>query len=127
MMRTIKSAQGSVANGSDGAARKAVQSPLAQVEKGGDNAIRELLIRLDKFDRESDHLTKAEIDGCVNSLTKREREHLDLTQQRIHKFAEAQKATLRDLEVETLPGVVLGHRHVPIQNVGCYAMPIDPS
>jgi len=120
MIRTIKSAQGGVVNGHDGAVTSAVQSLLAQVEQGGDKAVRELSIRFDKFDRKSYRLTKAEIDGCVNSLTSREREDLDFAQDQIRAFAEAQKATLLDLEVETLPGVILGHRHVPVQNVGCY-------
>jgi sulfopropanediol 3-dehydrogenase len=119
-----QSARGSVANGSDGVVSKAVKSLSAQV---GDNAIRELSIHFDKFGRESCRLIKAEIDGCVNSLTKREREDLDFVQDQIHKFAEAHEATLRDLEVETLPGVLLGARDVPIQNTGCYAMPVEPS
>ncbi|TPK62423.1 histidinol dehydrogenase [Mesorhizobium sp. B2-4-15] len=120
MIRTIKSARGNVGNGDDAAVTKAVQSLLAQVEQGGDKAVRELSMRFDGFDRDSYLLTKNEIDGCVNSLTKLEREDLDFAQDQIRNFAEAQKATLLDLEVETLPGVVLGHRHLPIQNVGCY-------
>ncbi|TIX84538.1 MAG: histidinol dehydrogenase, partial [Mesorhizobium sp.] len=93
---------------------------LAKVEKGGDRAVRELSNRFDKFDRDSYRLTKAEIDHCVDTLTHREREDLDFAQDQIRKFAEAQRATLLDLEIETLPGVILGHRNVSIQNVGCY-------
>ncbi|BCH08409.1 histidinol dehydrogenase [Mesorhizobium sp. 131-3-5] len=120
MIRTIKSARGSVVNGGNGAVTSAVQTLLDQVEQEGDRAVRELSIRFDKFDRDSYRLTKAEIDACINSLTGREREDLDFAQDQIRKFAEAQRATLLDLEIETLPGVVLGHRNVPIQNVGCY-------
>ncbi|TIW37946.1 MAG: histidinol dehydrogenase, partial [Mesorhizobium sp.] len=97
-----------------------VQALLAKVEKGGDRAVRELSNRFDKFDRDSYRLTKAEIDHCVDTLTHREREDLDFAQDQIRKFAEAQRATLLDLEIETLPGVILGHRNVSIQNVGCY-------
>ncbi|PBB25142.1 MULTISPECIES: histidinol dehydrogenase [unclassified Mesorhizobium] len=120
MIRTIKSARGSVVNGGNGAMTSAVQTLLDQVEQGGDTAVRELSIRFDKFDRDSYRLTKVEIDACINSLTGREREDLDFAQDQIRNFAEAQRATLLDLEIETLPGVVLGHRNVPIQNVGCY-------
>ncbi len=120
MIRTIKSARGSVAQGGDSAVTEAARALLAQVEKGGDRAIRELSVRFDGLDRESYRLTRAEIDGCINALTSREREDLDFAQDQIRNFAEAQKATMLDLEIETLPGVVLGHRHVPIQNVGCY-------
>ncbi|ASY68737.1 histidinol dehydrogenase [Sinorhizobium fredii USDA 205] len=99
---------------------KAVEALLAKVRNGRDKAVRELSIQFDKFDRESYRLSKEEIDRAINSLTKQEREDLDFAQDQVRRFAEAQKATLTDLEVETLPGVILGHRNVPIQNVGCY-------
>ncbi|PDT38115.1 MULTISPECIES: histidinol dehydrogenase [Sinorhizobium] len=121
MIRHIKSAQASVEEGgTDSAVTKAVEALLAKVKNGGDKAVRELSIQFDKLDRESYRLSKEEIDRSINSLTSREREDLDFAQDQVRKFAEAQKATLTDLEVETLPGVILGHRNVPIQNVGCY-------
>ncbi|PBC03713.1 histidinol dehydrogenase [Mesorhizobium sp. WSM3860] len=120
MIRMVKSAQGSVADGGQPEVTATVQALLAQIEKGGDRAVRELSNRFDKFDRDSYRLSKAEIDGCINALTKREREDLDFAQDQVRKFAEAQRATLRNLEIETLPGVILGHKNIPIQNVGCY-------
>ncbi|APG95172.1 histidinol dehydrogenase [Sinorhizobium americanum] len=121
MIRHIKSAQASIEEGgTDSAVTKAVEGLLAKVKNGGDKAVRELSIQFDKLDRESYRLSKEEIDRSINSLTRREREDLDFAQDQVRKFAEAQKATLTDLEVETLPGVILGHRNVPIQNVGCY-------
>jgi len=120
MIRSIKSASGSVGESGDAGHTAAVQALLDEVQKGGDRAIRALANRFDKFDRDNYRLTKAEIDRCVNSLSKREREDLDFAQNQIRKFAEAQKSTLLDLEVETIPGVILGHKNVPIQNVGCY-------
>ncbi|WP_018238830.1 histidinol dehydrogenase [Ensifer sp. BR816] len=121
MIRHIKSAQASVEEGgTDSAVTKAVEALLAKVKNGGDKAVRELSIQFDKLDRETYRLSKEEIDRSINSLTGREREDLDFAQDQVRKFAEAQKATLTDLEVETLPGVILGHRNVPIQNVGCY-------
>ncbi|MBP2239123.1 sulfopropanediol 3-dehydrogenase [Sinorhizobium kostiense] len=121
MIRHIKSAQASVEEGgTDSAVTKAVEALLAKVKKGGDGAVRELSIEFDRLDRQSYRLSEQEIERSINSLTKREREDLDFAQDQVRKFAEAQKATLTDLEVETLPGVILGHRNVPIQNVGCY-------
>lgn len=119
MIRQIKSASGGGVV-DDGAITKAVQDLLAQVEVGGDRAVRELAIRFDKLDRSSYRLTKAEIEECLNALTKREREDLEFAQTQIRNFAKAQRGALLDLEVETMPGVILGHRNVPVQNVGCY-------
>lgn len=120
MIRTLKSPRDSVAESGNAAITATVEALLAEVRKGGDRAVRQLSNRFDKFDRENYRLTRAEIDQCVNSLSKREREDLDFAQAQVRKFAEAQKASLLDLEVETLPGVILGHKNVPIQNVGCY-------
>ncbi|WOS64238.1 histidinol dehydrogenase [Sinorhizobium fredii] len=121
MIRHIKTARAPVEEGgTDSAVTKAVEALLAKVRNGRDKAVRELSIQFDKFDRESYRLSKEEIDRAINSLTKQEREDLDFAQDQVRRFAEAQKATLTDLEVETLPGVILGHRNVPIQNVGCY-------
>ncbi|RWD31027.1 histidinol dehydrogenase [Mesorhizobium sp.] len=120
MIRTLKSSGSSIAEGEQTDVTAVVEALLAEVEKGGDRAVRELSNRFDKFDRENYRLTTAEIERCINSLSKREREDLDFAQDQIRKFAEAQRATLRDLEIETLPGVILGHKNVPIQNVGCY-------
>jgi sulfopropanediol 3-dehydrogenase len=121
MIRHIKTAKASIEDGGpDSAVTKAVEALLAKVRDGGDKAVRELSVQFDKFDRESYRLTKDEIAGCINALTAREREDLDFAQDQIRRFAEVQKAALKDVEVETLPGVVLGHKNVPIQNVGCY-------
>ncbi|WP_439618260.1 histidinol dehydrogenase [Shinella sp.] len=121
MIRHIKTAKAPIEDGgTDSAVTKAVEALLAKVREGGDKAVRELSVQFDTFDRESYRLTKDEIAGCINALTAREREDLDFAQDQIRRFAEVQKAALKDVEVETLPGVVLGHKNVPIQNVGCY-------
>ncbi|MGO4855439.1 histidinol dehydrogenase [Phaeovulum sp. W22_SRMD_FR3] len=98
----------------------AVEALLAQVAEGGDRAIRDLSIRFDGLDRDSYRLTDAEIRNCVDGLTRQDRIDLDFAQDQVRNFAQAQRDTMLDLEVETLPGVVLGHRNVPIANVGCY-------
>lgn len=120
MIRHIKSALSTVDNSLDSALTRTVRELLAKVEKEGDKAVRELSVRFDKLDRPSYRLSKAEIETCINSLSRREREDIEFAQDQVRKFAEAQKATLSNLEIETLPGVFLGHRNVPIQNVGCY-------
>lgn len=121
MIRHNKTAKASIEQGgTDSAVTKAVEGLLAQVRDGGDKAVRALSVQFDKFDRDSYRLTKQEIETCINALTVREREDLDFAQDQIRRFAEAQKAALKDIEIETLPGVVLGHKNVPIQNVGCY-------
>ncbi|KSV65403.1 histidinol dehydrogenase [Sinorhizobium sp. Sb3] len=120
MIRHIKTAQASVTGSTDSAVTKTVEALLAKVEAGGDKAVRELSVQFDKLDRESYRLTEGEIANCINSLTRQEREDLDFAQEQVRKFAEAQKAALLDIEIESLPGVILGHKNVPIQNVGCY-------
>ena len=120
MIRHFKAAQASVTGSTDSAVTKTVEALLAKVEAGGDKAVRELSVQFDKLDRESYRLTEGEIANCINSLTRQEREDLDFAQEQVRKFAEAQKAALLDIEVESLPGVILGHKNVPIQNVGCY-------
>lgn len=97
-----------------------VEALLAQVEKGGDAAVRALSVKFDGLDRASYRLTDAEIQGCIDSLTSRQRADIEFAQEQVRGFAEAQKNALRDIEVETLPGVVLGHKNIPIANVGCY-------
>ncbi|MGY5809078.1 histidinol dehydrogenase [Rhizobium sp. LEGMi198b] len=120
MIRHIKTAKSAATGETQAAITKAVEGLLAKVEAGGDRAVRELSVQFDKFDRESYRLSKEEIATCINSLTRQERDDLDFAQDQIRKFAQAQRAALQDIEVETLPGIVLGHKNVPIQNVGCY-------
>lgn len=102
------------------AVTEAVERLLSQVGEGGDKAVRELSIRFDGLDRDSYRLTDNEIAACLASLTQQERADLDFAQDQIRNFAQAQRDTMLDLEIETLPGVVLGHRHIPVANVGCY-------
>jgi len=97
-----------------------VQSILDDVEKRGDAAVRELSIKFDGLDRPSYRLSRSEIDGAVEGLTRQERKDIDFAQAQVSGFARAQRACLSELEIETLPGVILGHRNIPIQNVGCY-------
>ena len=97
-----------------------VRSILDDLSQRGDIAVRELSIQFDNWDRDDFRLTSSEIEACITSLPKQAILDIEFAQTQVRSFAEHQKAALRDLEVETLPGVVLGHRNIPIQAVGCY-------
>ena len=76
-------------------------------------------IRFDKWDRTDFRLTDAEIRDCLSQLSARDLDDIRFAQAQVRNFAEHQKAALRDIEVETLPGVVLGHKNIPVNSVGC--------
>ena len=120
MIKRLKTAAGSGDAVQDKALTKAVEDLLEQVETGGDQAVRALANRFDGLDRPSYRLSDSEIQACVDSLTTRQREDIEFAQAQVRNFAQAQRAAFRDIEVETLPGVVLGHRNIPTANVGCY-------
>ena len=100
--------------------RDIVEAALADIETRGDAAVREMSNRFDGWDREDYRLTQAEIDRCVESLTPQERKDIEFAQAQVRNFAQIQRDSMKDVEVETMPGVVLGHKHVPIQAAGCY-------
>jgi len=104
----------------DARTRAVVEDTLAQIEKGGDAAVRGLSVKFDKFDRPSFRLTPSEIEAAMQKVSARDMEDIRFAQTQIRNFAEAQKASMRDIEIETLPGVILGHRNIPVQSVGCY-------
>jgi sulfopropanediol 3-dehydrogenase len=120
MIRKYKAAKKTPELGRNSDVTDIVQSILDDVEKRGDAAVRELSIKFDGLDRPSYRLSRSEIDGAVEGLTRQERKDIDFAQAQVSGFARAQRACLTDLEIETLPGVILGHRNIPIQNVGCY-------
>jgi sulfopropanediol 3-dehydrogenase len=100
--------------------RTTVEGILADVTARGDTAVRDLSIKFDKWDRKDFRLTKKEIAACMNELRARDIDDIKFAQAQVRNFAECQKASIRDIEVETLPGIVLGHKNIPIQSVGCY-------
>lgn len=100
--------------------RDTVEKTLAMIEEGGDAAIRDLSIRFDKLDRESYRLTPQEIDYCLSQLSARDIADIEFAQKQVRNFAQHQRATMLDLEVETLPGVILGHKNLPVNAAGCY-------
>ncbi len=105
---------------SDAKVRDTVEGILADIETRGDAAVRELSIRFDKWDREDYRLTPAEIQGCIDQLSKQDIHDIEFAQKQVRNFAQIQRDSMKDVEVETLPGVILGHRHIPLNAAGCY-------
>jgi sulfopropanediol 3-dehydrogenase len=103
-----------------GQVRSTVEKIIADVAERGDAAVREYSKYFDKWDPASFRLTDDEIAACVATLSEREIADIKFAQQQVRRFAEIQKAALRDVEVETLPGVILGHKNIPVNSVGCY-------
>jgi len=112
-------AQGSQAE-TDRNVRSIVEAALSDIETRGDAAVREMSIKFDNWDRPDYRLRPAEIAQCIDSLSRQERKDIEFAQDQVRNFAEIQRHALRDVEVETLPGVVLGHRNIPLNSAGCY-------
>lgn len=104
----------------DAQTRSTVEAALDDIARRGDAAVREMSIKFDGFDREDFRLSEQEIERCMSTLSKRDLDDIRFAQAQVRNFAEHQRASMKDVEVETLPGVVLGHKHVPVEAVGCY-------
>ncbi len=121
MIRYLKHGRSSEDTASDDASvRRTVEAMLADIAVRGDAAVREHSERLDRWSPPSFRLSRADIDTCYTALDPRSIEDIRYAQAQVRRFAEVQRGALRDVEVETLPGVVLGHRNIPVNSVGCY-------
>jgi sulfopropanediol 3-dehydrogenase len=100
--------------------RATVEGILADIANRGDAAVRELSRKFDNWDRDDYRLTDAEIRACLSELSQRDIDDIRFAQEQVRNFAQHQRGALLDLEVETLPGVVLGHKNIPVNSVGCY-------
>jgi sulfopropanediol 3-dehydrogenase len=100
--------------------RSTVETILLDIERRGDQAVREYSKRFDQWDPADFLLSPDQIQSAIARLSARELEDIRFAQAQIRRFAEIQRQSLRDVEVETRPGVVLGHKHIPVNNVGCY-------
>ena len=105
---------------SDRKVRDTVEGILADIQTRGDDAVRELSIKFDGWDRDDYRLSAAEIQGCIDQLTGQDLKDIEFAQAQVRNFAQIQRNSMLDVEVETLPGVVLGHRHIPLSAAGCY-------
>lgn len=104
----------------DSKVRATVESALADIASRGQAAVREMSVKFDGLDRDDYRLSDSEIQECLSQLSQRNIDDIKFAQQQVRNFAEHQRAALRDIEVETLPGVVLGHKNIPMNSVGCY-------
>ena len=100
--------------------RDLVEATLADIETRGDAAVRDLSVRFDGWDRDSYLLSDREKQDCLDQLSDRDLKDIEFAQTQVRNFAEIQRASMRDVEVETLPGIVLGHRNIPLNSAGCY-------
>src|SRR6266508_6243338 len=110
----------SAVKAADAKVRATVEEILADVENRRDAAMRELSQKFDQWSPASFKLSASEIERSIGQVAKRDLDDIKFAQAQVRNFAEKQKATLQDLEVETLPGVVLGHKHIPVNSIGCY-------
>ena len=104
----------------DAKVRGIVEHILSDIEKRGDAAVRELSEKFDGFTREEFRLSEDEIKVAVSKVPQTDIEDIEFAQKQVRNFARKQKECLQDLEVETMPGVILGHRNIPVNSVGCY-------
>ena len=100
--------------------RQTVERILAEVEARGDQAVRDLSEKFDRWSPPGFRLSKEDIDGFMRQVPDSTVEDIKFAQEQIRTFAQHQKAALRDIEVEIRPGVKLGHRNIPVESVGCY-------
>ncbi|MEO1108018.1 MAG: histidinol dehydrogenase [Pseudomonadota bacterium] len=104
----------------DAKTRAVVEATLKDIETRGDAAVRELSEKFDNYSPESYRLSQQQIDDLIASLSDRELADIRFAQEQVMNFAQAQRDSMLDIEVETLPGVILGHKNIPVQSVGCY-------
>ena len=121
MARWLKESRPAAARVEDRAKlRGIVEDALADIERRGDAAVREMSERFDGWSPERFRLSDAEIEACIDSLAPQARDDIAYAQAQVRTFAEHQRASMHDLEVEMRPGVRLGHKHIPVNAVGCY-------
>ena len=97
-----------------------VEATLKRIETEGDKAVRELSAKFDNWSPPSFRLSESEIDLLLRSLPTQQLHDILYAQDQVRNFARIQRESMRDVEVETMPGVILGHRNIPVQSVGCY-------
>ncbi|MEC7674582.1 MAG: histidinol dehydrogenase, partial [Pseudomonadota bacterium] len=100
--------------------RQIVETALEDITARGDDAVREMSIQFDGWERDDFRLSQDEIDACIATLSDQDIHDIKFAQEQVRNFARHQRAALQDIEVETLPGVILGHKNIPVNSVGCY-------
>ncbi|WP_426365456.1 histidinol dehydrogenase [Mammaliicoccus lentus] len=105
---------------SDEKTKEIVSNTLKEIEEKGDKAVRNLSIKFDKWNPESFKLSSKQIKDIVSSIPQQVKDDIEFAQNNIKKFAEAQRDSMKDINVEVMPGVFLGHKNIPVDSVGCY-------
>jgi sulfopropanediol 3-dehydrogenase len=104
----------------DSNVRATVEDILRSIEQRGDAAVREFSEKFDRWAPADFRLSKAQIEACYARLSQRDLDDIAFAQQQVRRFAQIQRDSMHDVEVETLPGVILGHKNIPVESVGCY-------
>ena len=104
----------------DAKTKAVVEQTLLDIEARGDAAVRDLSTKFDNYTPNHFRLTEQEISDLVGDLSERELADIKFAQEQVRNFAQAQRDSMLDIEVETMPGVILGHKNIPVQSVGCY-------
>ena len=104
----------------DAKVQQIVSDIIRDIEERGDAAVKEYTAKFDKFEADNLRLTREQIDACYKELTQENLDDIAFAQEQVRNFAQIQRASMLDVEEETLPGVILGHKHLPMNAVGCY-------
>ena len=104
----------------DSKVRQIVERLLDDIEQNGDQAVRALSERFDQWSPDSFLLSEQDIEAAMAKVSKQDLLDIEFAQKQVRHFAQQQRASMLDIEVETMPGVVLGHKHIPVNSVGCY-------
>ena len=104
----------------DASVSEIVKKTLKMIKEGGDKAVRELSEKFDNYSPKSFKLSLSEINDLIDKVPARDLEDIKFAQEQIRNFAQAQRDSMKDIEIETMPGIILGHKNIPVQSVGCY-------
>ncbi|WP_375565522.1 histidinol dehydrogenase [Oceaniradius stylonematis] len=120
-IRHLKTAKPETERAEDDArVRAIVEQTLADIEARGDAAVRDLSEKFDNYTPPAFKLSQGEIEALLARVSPRDMDDIRFAQEQVRNFAQAQRDSMLDIEVETLPGVILGHKNIPVQSVGCY-------
>ena len=104
----------------DAKVQATVQATLKEIEAGGDAAVRRMSETFDKYSPTSFRLSQGQIEDLIARVATRDLDDIRFAQTQVRNFAQAQRDSMKDIEIETLPGVILGHKNIPVRSVGCY-------
>lgn len=120
MATWLKERAATSAVATDQSVRQTVEGVIRDIETRGDDAVRDYSIKFDKWDRPDYRLSAKEIQGCIDQLSGQALKDIEFAQKQVRNFAQVQRGAIQDVEVETYPGVVLGHKNIPVNSAGCY-------